>query len=57
MSDTKILISMELTTEEYSVLLKAIDYFNYASSVMEYGEHIEDCQNIKNKIINTMKQE
>ena len=56
MSDTKILISIELTTEEYSVLLKAIDYFNYASSVLEYGEHIEDCQNIKNKIINSMKE-
>lgn len=56
MLDDKILISMELTKEEYSVLLKAIDYFNYASSVMEYGEHIEDCQNIKNKIINSMKE-
>lgn len=57
MVNSKIFISIGLTKEEFSVLLKSIDFFNYASSTMEYGEHIEECQNIKSKIMRSMKQE
>ena len=51
----KVFISLGLTIEEYDVLLKAIDFFNYASSVLEYGEHIEECQTLRNKIMRHLK--
>ena len=51
MLDNHIFIPLLLSIEEYDVLLKAIDYYNYATSTLEYGEHIEECQNIRSKIM------
>ena len=47
----KVYIPLCITIEQLDVLLKSIDYFNYASSIFEYGEHIEDCQTLRNIIM------
>lgn len=44
-------IPLGLSREEFGVLLNSIDYYSYASSVLEYGEHTEECQSIRNKIM------
>lgn len=44
-----------LTIEEYDTLIKAIDYYNHASSVINYGEDIETCQTLHNKIIRNLE--
>ena len=44
-------IPLGLSREELNVLLKAIDYFSYASSVLEYGEHTAECQSIRDKVM------
>ena len=51
----KVFIPLCLTIEEYDVLLKAIEHFNYSSGIFEYGEHIEECQSIRNKIMRHLK--
>lgn len=47
----KVFIPLCITIEQYDVLLKAIDFYNYSSSIFEYGEHIEECQTLRNKIM------
>lgn len=47
----KVFIPLCITIEQYDVLLKAIDFFNYSSSIFEYGEHIDECQALRNKIM------
>ena len=37
--------------DEYDILIKAIDFYNLASATIDYGENIEVCQTIRNKII------
>lgn len=44
-------VLLHLTLEEFDLLLKAVDYYKYASSLFEYGEHIEDCNTIRDKLM------
>ena len=55
MGVAKIFIPLGLTIEEYDVLLKAIDFFNYSSSIFEYGEHIDECQTLRKKIMRNLQ--
>lgn len=48
-------VFLHLTKEEFDILLRAIDYYNYASSIFEYGEHIEACQGIRHQIIEKVR--
>ena len=53
--NSKIFIPLNITVEEFDVLLRAIDFYNYATGSFEYGEHIEECQTLKNKIMRNLK--
>ena len=55
MQEKKLKILLYLTKEEINILFKAIDYYSNASALFEYGENIENCLNIRNKIINNIE--
>lgn len=47
----KISVLLKLDVEEFSFLIKAIDFATCTSAMFEYGEHVEDCQNIRNQLM------
>ena len=48
-------ISMRLDKDEYLILNKAISLLKVISSMVSYGEHVDDCDTITTKIENKLE--
>lgn len=51
----KIKIILNLDNSELNTLLKANEFCNYTSSMFNYGEEVENCQNIRSQIMQCIK--
>lgn len=51
MEEEKIKIPLIVTKEGFRIILTALDLFNYVDSSINYGESVEDCQNLKYQLL------
>lgn len=45
-SGDKVILRFDITLNELSTIIKAINYCNYTSSAFNHGEDIEECQEL-----------
>lgn len=51
MEEEKIKIPLVVTKEEFRVLLTSLDLYNQIDGFINYGQCVEDCQNLKNQLL------
>lgn len=55
MKDVTYQISMQLLPGEFNLLLNALSFYSISSGVLHYGEEIEDCNDIRYKIMRNLE--
>lgn len=55
LKDVTYQISMQLLPGEFNLLLNALSFYSISSGVLHYGEEIEDCNDIRYKIMRNLE--
>lgn len=51
MDEEKMEIPLVVTKEEFRIVLASLDLFNYVDGFINYGQCVEDCQNLKYQLL------
>lgn len=55
MKDIRYKICMQLLPSEFYLLLNALAFYSLSSGFLNYGEEIEDCNDIRYKILRNLE--
>ena len=47
-------LSIDICSSELNLLLKSLEYFNLSSACLNYGEEIEECQELRHKMFRSL---
>lgn len=55
MQEVKYKFSINLNSSDFNLLLKALTFFSLSSAFLNYGEDIEDCEDLRYKIFRNIE--